>query len=355
MDGAEWLQPDEGVVLMDGTVRVCVIGAGRAGMIHARNFNGVVPGARLVAICDPCEENLASATDELVVEKAYSDYRDVMSDPDIDAVVIVTPTGLHCEIVLAAAEAGKHVFCEKPMATSAEECDLMISACEKAGVKLQLGFMRRFDKGFRRAKDHIDSGQIGDVTLVKSLTHGPSEPKEWMFDVRRSSGPFGEVNSHDLDTLRWYAGSEVKSIHVIGGNFRSPERAGEYPEYYDTCAAILQFRNGVLGMVDGAQYVQYGYDARAEILGTRGSISVGTQRNDSVVLAKADMTVSADSVPSWRTLFKDAYAEEARSFVRCIREGAEPEVTGHDGKMALILVREGLRSLLEGRPIEIEE
>ena len=339
---------------MANLINVCVIGTGRAGMIHARSYNGSVPGARLAALCDPVEESLKAAQLETGVEKVYTDYRDALADPEIDAVVIVTPTGLHREIVVAAANAGKHVFCEKPMATDANECDEMIEACRKNNVKLQLGFMRRFDKSFRRGKEIIDSGKIGDVTLVKSLTHGPSELREWMYDISKSSGPIGEVNSHDFDTLRWYAGSEVKTIHAIGRNFRSPEKAGEYPDYYDTCAVILEFENGVLGMVDGAQYVQYGYDARAEILGTKGNVCVGSQRADNVTVAVSGMELMADAMPTWRTLFKDAYIEEARSFIRCITEDTEPEVTGHDGKMALILVRDGLRSLLEHRPIEVE-
>ena len=322
-------------------------------MIHARNYNGGVPGARLVALCDPSKESLQAAQEELGIDKVYANYADVMSDSQVDAVVIVTPTGLHCRLVKAAAAAGKHVFCEKPMATSAEECDEMIAACKKAGVKLQLGFMRRFDKGFRRAKEVVASGEIGDVTLIKSFTHGPSEPKEWMYDISKSSGPIGEVNSHDFDTLRWYAGSEVRTIHAIGRNFRSPEKSDKYPNYYDTCAVLLEFENGILGMVDGAQYVQYGYDARAEILGTKGNVSVGTQHADSVVIARADMTLGSNAMPSWRALFADAYVGEARAFVRCILDDTEPEVTGHDGKMALILVRDGLRSLLECRPIEV--
>lgn len=335
------------------TLGVCVVGCGRAGMIHARNYAGRVPGARLVALCDPEPGSLRAARDELGVERGYADYRDVMADPAVDAVVVVTPTGMHRDIVLAAAAAGKHVFCEKPMAASAEECDEMIAACEAAGVKLQLGFMRRFDAGFRHVKEVIDSGRIGRVTLVKSLTHGPSEPKEWMFDISRSSGPLGEVNSHDFDTLRWYAGSEVRTVHAIGGNFRSPERAGEYPSYYDTCATLLEFENGVLGVVDGAQYVQYGYDARAEVLGTCGTVSVGSQRADSVTVARAGLTLEAASMPTWRTLFADAYTEEARAFVRCVREDTVPEVTGRDGKMALLIVRDALRSLLEHRPIDV--
>lgn len=151
-----------------------------------------------MALCDPFEPNLKAAQEELGVEKAYTDYRDALKDPEVDAVIVVTPTGMHREIACAAAAAGKHVFCEKPMASSIEECQQMIDACDQAGVKLQLGFIRRFDKNFRRAKETVDSGQIGDVTLVKSLTHGPSEPKEWMYDISGSAGPIDEDNINRL-------------------------------------------------------------------------------------------------------------------------------------------------------------
>lgn len=338
---------------MRKTLGVCVIGTGRAGMIHARDYNGNVPGAQLVALCDPFEPNLKAAQDELGVERTYADYRDALKDPDVDAVVVVTPTGTHQQIVCDAAAAGKHVFCEKPMASSVEECEQMIAACHEANVKLQLGFMRRFDKGFRRAKEVVDSGAIGDITLVKSLTHGPSEPKEWMYDITKSGGPIGEVNSHDLDCLRWIVGSEVKSVRAIGHNFRSPEKREQYPNYYDTVAMLLEFQNGVLGMIDGAQYVQYGYDARAEVLGTKGLVTVGSQRDNSVTVAQAGMTLGADSMPTWRTLFKDAYVEEDRAFANCVLNDTDPEVTGQDGLMALRLVNAALESLLEGRAVEL--
>ena len=230
----------------------------------------------------------------------------------------------------------------------------MIEACRVNNVKLQLGFMRRFDKSFRRGKELIDSGAIGKVAMIKSNTYGPSEPKEWMYDVRKSYGPIGEVNSHDFDTVRWYAGSEVKSIHAIGHNFRSPEKAAEYPEYYDTCSVLLEFENGVIANITGAQYVKYGYDSRTEILGTDGIVKVGSQETNSVELVTPDKLIRRDSMDSWRTLFRDAYVAEANSFVSCIRNDTESEVTGHDGKMALILVNEGLRSILEHRPIEID-
>lgn len=336
---------------MEKKIRVCLIGCGRAGMIHARDYIGAVKNARLTAVCDPFKEAAEAAAQETGVEKIYSDWNDVMKDPDIDAVVVVTPTQFHHDVVLAAAAAGKHVFCEKPMASTEQECDEMIEACRKANVKLQIGFMRRFDKSFRRAKEVLDAGQIGAPTLIKSNTYGPSKPKEWMYDVRKNYGPIGEVNSHDFDTLRWYAGGEVSMIYAAGENFRCREIASQFPEYYDTCSVMLQFDNGVMGVITGAQYVQYGYDSRAEILGTNGIIKVGDQRTNTVETAHADMQLTMDSMDSWRTLFLDAYRAEDQAFIDCIINDTEPGVTGLDGKMALILVNEGLRSLLEKRPV----
>ncbi len=336
-------------------ISVCLIGCGRAGMIHAKSFANHIANAQLIAVCDPFEENLRNACEQYSVKYSYTDYNDVMANPEIDAVVVVTPTQFHHDIVIAAARAKKHVFCEKPMANNEQECDEMIKACQENGVKLQLGFMRRFDKNFRRGKELIDLGRVGDVTMIKSNTYGPSEPKEWMFDVRKSYGPIGEVNSHDFDTLRWYAGCEVKWIHAVGNNFRSPQKAEEYPEFYDTCSVLMEFENGVIGTITGAQYVRYGYDSRAEILGTQGIVKVGTQNANAVEVVTADKQIHMDSTVSWMNLFSDAYIAEAESFISCILNDEEPEVTGYDGKMALTLVNHGLKSILEKRPVFIGE
>lgn len=336
-------------------LNVCVIGCGRAGMIHARSYAGRVIGARLSAVCDPFEEARENAAAELGVPRTYADWHDVMADPDIDAVVVVTPTGMHRDIVVAAAAAGKHVFCEKPMASSEEECDEMIAACAQAGVKLQIGFMRRFDESMEHAKEAIDAGEIGDVVLVKSLTHGPSHPKEWMYDVRKSYGPIGEVSSHDMDMLRFFTGSEVASVYAVGGNYRSPEVAAKWPEWYDTFAMTLTFDNGTMGMVDGAQYVQYGYDSRLEVLGTKGSILVGAQPRESYTVATADGKVRRPMNNSWTYLYREAYIREAQAFVDAIVHDTETRVTGHDGKMAIRLVNMGLQSLLEHRIVLASE
>ena len=170
-------------------VKIALIGSGRAGMIHARNFQGRVPFCTVSVVCDAFEEAAAAAAKELGTNRHETDYKKVLSDESIDAVVIATPTKYHCEIAVAAAKAGKHILCEKPMAMTVEECDLMYKTAKECGVVLQIGFMRRFDASFIAAKKMVDEGKIGDVVMVRSNTRGPSIPKPWMYDISKSNGP----------------------------------------------------------------------------------------------------------------------------------------------------------------------
>ena len=333
---------------------ICVIGSGRAGMIHARNFARGVHRARLAALADPHAPTLQEAQRELEVETGYADYRQALADPRVDAVVVVTPTSLHKAIVLEAARAGKHVLCEKPMGMDVRECDEMIAACHSAGVKLQIGFMRRYDDSFLAAKQRIDAGEIGDVVLVKSLTHGPSVPQEWMYDIRKSNGPLAEVNSHDIDAARWFVGSEIDEVYAIGGNFRCPQAVQKYPDFYDNVAMVCRFENGKQGFIDGAVSVGYGYDARMEIVGTSGVMFVGRREQDFVVAASTAKGIVQPFVKSWRTLFIDAYAAEDQDFVDCVLDGRQPRVEGIDGRMAVAVVNAGNRSMAERAPVRVE-
>lgn len=331
-----------------------VIGAGRAGMIHARSFAAHVDGARLVALSDPSAEGLAAAGREVGVESLYPTHEQLLSDPGVDAVVVVTPTRFHQQIVLDAAAAGKHVLCEKPMAMSVEECTTMVRACDQAGVRLQIGFMRRFDAGFRRAKALIDEGRIGEVVSVVSRTHGPSVPQAWMYDLRASNGPLAEVNSHDIDTVRWLSGAEVDSVHATAGNFRAPQARDEFPDFYDTVLLTARLDTGAIGCIDGAQGVKYGYDAHVEVLGTEGRLDIGDLQANRVVLHRADGTSERDIVPSWRNLFADAYRDEDRSFVRAILDDQPTEVTGVDGLRAVEVVNAGNDSIRTGQVVTLQ-
>jgi len=332
---------------------IAVIGSGRAGMIHARNFAAGVDGARLVAMVDPVPAAREAALAELGAGKGYADYREALADPAVDAVVVVTPTVFHRDIVVAAAAAGKHVLCEKPMAMNAEECEAMIAACAAAKVKLQLGFMRRYSKDFVAAKQALDSGAIGEPVLVKSLTRGPSVPQPWMYDIAKSNGPLAEVNSHDIDALRWFAGDDFAEVYAVAGNYRCPEARASHPDFYDNVAMTIRFTRGAQGMIDGAQGVGYAYDARLEVLGTKGVLRVGALEASSVVICGADSRLVSPAVKSWRDLFIDAYREEDRAFVRCIREGLEPSPSGRDGLEAVKAVNAGNQSIRTGLPVKL--
>ena len=323
-------------------------------MIHAVNFRSRVPGAELIAVADPSQDAREAAKKSLEIDKAYADYREVLADDEVDAVVVVAPTVFHRDIVVAAAVAGKHILCEKPMAMTEQECEEIIDAAAAGRVKLQIGFMRRFDAGFREAKAAVLSGVIGDVVLVRSNTRGPSVPQPWMYDLRNSNGPLAEVCSHDIDTLRWFTESEFKTVYAAAGNFRCPDARDEWPDFYDNVIVSATFKNGMLGSIDGAQGVAYGYDARTEILGTKGCVFIGRLGDETVLTCTADEPkVSPPFMKSWRQLFEQAYLAEDTSFVDCIKNGAEPEVTGFDGLMAVKVVNAGNKSIAEKCIVEL--
>ncbi|MGE5574122.1 MAG: Gfo/Idh/MocA family oxidoreductase [Bacteroidota bacterium] len=337
---------------MSREVRFCVIGVGRAGMVHARNLKAGIRGARLVAVADVDPASAARAAQELELERVHTDYTEAVSDETVDAVCVASPVFTHAQVAVAAAEAGKHVFCEKPMALTLDEADSMIDAARRAGVKLQIGFMRRFDAGFREAKRLIDEGEIGDVILVRSVGRGPGLPGDWYLSFERSNGLLAEVNSHDFDTVRWLGRGELSRVYAEAGAFARRDLAEKHPGFFDSAVVNIRLANGVMGVVEGTCPDNYGYDARAEILGTRGVLLVGQIEESSSVVCRKDGCVRP-VIPSWQRRFREAYIDEMRHFVECILNGAEPVVSGLDGKKALEGVLAANRSLREGVPVAL--
>lgn len=332
---------------------ICLIGAGRAGMIHAKNFQNKVEGAHMAAVVDVVEAAAKEAALSLGIDTYYTDYHLALSNPDIDAVIVVSPTDLHKQIVIDCANAKKHIFCEKPMAMNTRECDEMVRACEENGVKLQIGFMRRFDESFQEAKRMIDEGVIGDLVLIRSNTRGPSKPRPWMYDLKKSNGILAEINSHDIDSIRWFAQSEVDTLYAIGGNYRNPEAAQEYPDYYDNVVMTGQFKNGIQFSIDGAAYVEYGYDSKMELVGTKGVLHVGRTEGAFLQCSTKTHGTSSPFINSWMTLFRDAYLAEDIAFVECIKNDTPPKVSGMDGRMAVAIVEAGNTSILEKRLVKL--
>lgn len=335
------------------SLNICIVGAGRAGMIHARNFQNIITNSNVIAVADSFEKACIEACDELGINRYYTDYREVLKQDDIDAIIVASPTKYHREIVVEAAKAKKHVLCEKPMAMNINECKEMIKASQENKIKLMIGFMRRFDKSFIAAKEAIDSGEIGEIVHVRSLTRGPSKPQKWMYDIEKSSGPLAEVNSHDIDCVRWLVGSEIDHVYALAGNYRNKEVGEKWPTFYDNVVMSGQFTNGVALTIEGAQYVKYGYDARVEVLGTNGVLHIGKQNEHSFVTVNEEKGIHAQFVSSWTELFTQAYLSEDEHFVDCVLNDKIPRVTGFDGSMTVKVVEAGNLSIIEKRIIQL--
>ena len=334
-------------------VRVCVVGVGRAGMVHATNFKDNVPGVLLAAVVDADLELAEEKAKDLGVGLFFSDLHQALDRAEIDAVCITTPTFTHAEIAIEAAEAGKHILCEKPMAISLDEADCMIQAAKEAGVKLQIGFMRRFDPPFVTAKERIEGGEIGRPMVIRSLTRGPGLPPRWACDPRTSNGMLAEVNSHDFDTIRWLADGEFERIWAETSTLKCFDLKEEFPNFYDNAIVSVRLKNGTLGIVEGGCPVDYGYDARAEILGSEGVILIGELQDRAVTTCTKQAGVVTSTFRSWRNRFRDAYIAEARHFVECILQDRAPLVTGHDGRKAVEAVLAANESVRSGRPVSL--
>jgi myo-inositol 2-dehydrogenase/D-chiro-inositol 1-dehydrogenase/scyllo-inositol 2-dehydrogenase (NAD+) len=323
-------------------------------MVHARNFRWRVPYGRLAALVDTDAERAQKAATELDLENAhYTSLEQALTAAQFDAVVITTPTFTHAELAVLAAQAGKHILCEKPMALNLQECDQIIAAASQAGVVLQMAFMRRFDPPFVAARKQIDDGLIGMPIIVRSLTRGPGLPPQWAWDVNASNGMLAEVNSHDFDSVRWLAGSNYTSVFARATTLKAPEIKAQYPDFYDTAIVSLQMENGAMGMIDGVCPVHYGYDARAEVLGTDGILVIGELRETAMTRVTRASGIVEQHFVSWPLRFKDAYIAEATDFVACIREQKLPVATGSDGRRALEAVLAANQSIRTGQPVAL--
>ncbi len=337
-------------------VRICLVGAGRAGEVHGDVYFDYIKNSEIAAVVD---SNLNKAKDlaekySLKGSKAFFNLQDAMDNVTFDALVITTPTFTHPEYAIEAAQNKIHVFCEKPMAITAHDCYRMIKTCKKARIILQIGFMRRFDPGFLYAKKLIDEGAIGQPTIIKSLTHGPSLPGKWVLDIKKSNGMLGEVNSHDFDTIRWLAGNEYESVYAVAKNFKCPEIGKEFPDFYDTAVVSLKLKNGALGIIDSVCPCFYGYDARAEVVGSKGIMFIGSLQDSTTITCTKEDNIVIKQTMSWKKRFHEAYIAEDRHFIDCILRGKKPLVTGEDGEKAVSAVVAANNSILKGQPIKID-
>lgn len=334
------------------SLRFGLIGAGRMGKVFAHTLAFSVAEVDLVAVSDIDETTAQEVAARFHASAGYTDYRRMLDDPSINAVVITTPTATHLKVVKDAAAAGKHIFCEKPLAETLVGCDEAISAAVAAGVKLQVGFMRRFDPAYVMAKKQIEAGVIGKPVMFKSVGRDPRRTSLEFAKRENSGGLILDMGIHEFDLARWLMGSEVERVYSEGGCLVYPElnEVGDI----DNAIVNLKFANGAIGNIDVSRNAVYGYDIRTEVLGSDGGLMIGKMQQ-TATLALTRQGVTHDTVPYFMERFGEAYAEEIRDFVRCILENQAPKVSGLDSRSATAIGVAATMSLDEGRPVLVSE
>lgn len=341
---------------MTHATRICLVGAGRVAKVHAASITQHVKGAELSAIVDPSSQALQATADQFEIDRRFHSLEQALESAEFDAVVITTPTFTHAALAVAAAQAGKHILLEKPMALNLHECDAILQAAQVNGVLLQLGFMRRFDPEFQAAAQRIKAGEIGRPMLVKSLTHGPGLPPAWARDLKTSNGNLAEVNSHDWDCVRWLAGSNIQRVYVETANFKGAARGVDSEHFYDTAIVNLRFESGALGSISSVCPCDYGYDARVEIIGELGIMQIGEMQGQAVIVCTdRNQGLVTPIFRTWPQRFEWAYIREMAHFVDCIRTGSRPQVGGEEGRWAVAAVLAATRSFLDARPVTLQE
>ena len=329
---------------------VGVLGVGEMGKRHAENLRRLVPEARLVAIADAAVERARLVAEELEIENWYSSLEAMLERKDLDAVLIATPDKFHAKAVETAVLAGKDVLCEKPLALKLSDARAALDAVAKAGRRLQVGFMRRYDPAYAAAMKRIEAGEIGVPVIFKSL----GRDKEWApiaAYASRINGMLFYTNTiHDFDLARWLMQDEVAAVHAYTTTTIRPELA----THGDLVASVvnLTYRHGAIGNVESYAQAIYGYDVRTEIIGSKGSIFVGSLQHAPAVFlnARGGERSLADH---FLTRFADAYLAEVRDFVHNMLRDLAPRVTGDDGVKALAIAVAAEQSHLQAKPIEV--
>lgn len=332
-------------------LRFGVIGAGRIGKIHAENLATRIPGAVVAAIADVAPNAAQELAARLHVPAAEADYHALLSDPSIDAVAICSSTDTHARIVIEAAEAGKHIFCEKPIHLDLEKIDAALDAVQKAGVKLQIGFNRRFDPNFRKVRTMVAEGKIGTPHIIRITSRDPAPPP--LSYVKVSGGIFLDMTIHDFDMARYLSGSEVEEVYTAAAVMVDPA-IGEAGDV-DTAIITLRFANGAIGTIDNSRKAVYGYDQRVEVFGSDGMIQAHNNTPDRDVYFNAEGVHSAKPLYFFLERYMDSFVAEMKEFVQSVRDDTDTPVTGIDGRIPVVIGMAAKKSYLEHRPVKLSE
>lgn len=333
-------------------VRVGVIGMGRQGRIHSQNLSFRIPDAELVCVS---EINLSSATESLKSLnisgiEIYEDYRKILDRIDIDAVVIASSTDSHVQIITESAAAGKHIFCEKPIATNLQTIDMLLHRVDNEGIKFMVGFNRRFDPTFKHVKELVVQGKIGDPHIINITSRDPAPPH--LEYLKASGGIFFDCTIHDFDMARYLVGDEVVEIYATGSVLVDPV-IGTLGDL-DTTMITLKFRNGAVGSINNSRRAVYGYDQRIEVFGSKGCAIAYNETPTQVAIFDENGTHTDKPLYFNNERYPESFLREMAAFVDCVKNDKTPLVTGLDGRIPVVMAMAARKSFEENRPIKIE-
>ncbi len=338
--------------------RIAVVGLGRMGRFYAQTLARLGPPVELYAVADPDPRARAAVQSDLGLTRVFDNPESVLALKEVDALVVATPTSTHAQLLIAAAQAGllKAIFSEKPLALSLADTRAAIDAVERAGILLQVGFMRRFDPRYRNAHESINAGKIGRPVTYKGVGRDPSCPPLDYANPAHSGGLVVDMGIHDFDLARWLMSSEVERVYSEG-TLLACDQLAAFGDI-DNAVINLRFTSGAIGNVDLSRNARYGYDVRTEVLGTDGALVVGGLTEpavDGVQLLAPAAVPAEDETPFFVRRFAAAYTAEIEHFVACLDKGQPPCVGGADALAAIEIAQAATLSWQSGRPIALAE
>ena len=333
-------------------MNIGIIGAGRIGKVHAESVMRFVKNATVKAIADPFmnEQTIAWAK-EMGINEIYTDYHKILEDKEIEIVLICSSTDTHSKISLEAIEAGKHIFCEKPIDHDVNKIKEVMEALKNSSVKYQVGFNRRFDHNFMAAREAVKAGKIGELNILKICSRDPGAPP--VSYIKVSGGIFLDMTIHDFDMVRFMSGDEVEEVYAIGGVLVDPA-IGEAGDI-DTAIITLKLKSGALAVIDNCRRATYGYDQRVEAFGSLGQVAIGNDTDSLAVISNADGVTAEKPKLFFLERYMGAYTAEVNSFIQAVQNDTPTEVGVVDGLKPVLIGLAAKLSLKENRPVKIAE
>jgi myo-inositol 2-dehydrogenase / D-chiro-inositol 1-dehydrogenase len=333
------------------SLKLGIIGAGRIGQLHAEHLRTRIPSAQVVMVADVVEDMARRCAMYYDIPAFTSNYHDILERRDIEAVMICSSTDTHARLIEEAAAAGKHIFCEKPIALDLPSIDHALAAVRHAGVKLQIGFNRRFDASYRRVRQAVEQGEIGRAHLLHIISYDPAPPP--IEYIRVSGGLFLDMMIHDFDMARFLIGSEVDEVFTMADALIDPA-IGEAGDV-DTAIVTLRFSNGVIATISNSRQASYGYDQRVELLGSAGAVATGNNYPNNAIISDANSVRRDVPLHFFTERYSESFVIEMAAFVDAILRDAPVPVTGYDGRVPVVMALAAKKSLLEHRPVRLSE